>query len=72
LEKGNRAHLRGQDQGTVLLPFDRRRTRSTFETQVPEDLVDDEGIIEEGDNGTSPTTTRTLQHVFLEDPLHQV
>jgi hypothetical protein len=36
----------------LLLPFDGRWTWSTFDSQVLEDLVDDDGIIEEGDDGT--------------------
>ena len=56
----------------LLLPFDRRRTGSTFETQLPQDLVHHDGFIEEGDDGTSSATSRTLQNVLIEDPTHQV
>ena len=56
----------------LLLPFDGRWTGSTFKTQVLEDLVHHDGVIEEGEDGTSPTTTRTLQHVLFEDTTHEV
>jgi hypothetical protein len=55
-----------------LLPFDRRWTGATFETQEPQDLVHHDGVIEEGDDGTPTSARRTLHHVFFEDPTHKV